>query len=183
MGLVSSATINIAVEHINKPPYPACEDGSSGLFLSENLWTTLRAVSQGEAAANNGTNVLLFAEIEAATGSDAQRELPRTQALDRLVRLAANGAIVFGPSAWPLACSASGAKQTRMVSDLVQESLNMSLLAFDGDQDASITYTLLDVPTEGTLYATTALPSAIYPKVGAFWSLIGFIDCICLWCP
>jgi hypothetical protein len=127
--------------------------------------TTLRAISQGKALGSNGTTALLVAESESADSSNKLGQALRSQALKRLAGLASNGAIIYGPSASTLACSALGSKRAKMVSDTNEESVDVALLAFDADESSGIVYTLVDVPKEGAIYATTALPSAIYPQV------------------
>ena len=166
MGLASNnGTVTITVIQDNEPPRLACENGNSGLFSSDDLLATLKAISQGEATATNGTISLLLEESETAAASDPFLQSFRTQALQRLDNLASDGAIVFGPSASTLACSATHATRIRMASENSTESLDVALLAFDIDEETGITYTLLDVPPMGDLYATSALPGAIYPQV------------------
>ena len=166
MGLTSNnGTVKITVIQINEPPRLACETGNSGLFSSDDLLAMLKAISQGEATATNATTALLLEASETASASDPFPQSLRTQALQRLAKLASDGAIVFGPSASTLVCGATGKTRIRMASDVSTESLDVALLAFDIDEDIGTTYTLLDVPPMGDLYVTSALPGAIYPQV------------------
>ena len=138
---------------------------------------TLKAVSQGEATATNVTAAVLLEESEAAAASDPFPQSLRTRALQRLAELASDGAIVFGPSASTLACSATGRTRIRMASDVRTESVDVALLAFDIDEEIGITYTLLDVPTMGDVYVTSALPGAIYPQVMWIYFSPEFFPC------
>ena len=166
MGLASNnGTVKITVIQINEPPRLVCENGNSGLFSSPDLLAMLQAISRGEATATNATAALLLEESETAAASDQLPLSLRTQALQRLAKLASDGAIVFGPSASTLSCSATGTTRVGMASDFSTESVDIALLAFDFDEEIGTTYTLLDIPPMGNLYVTTALPGALYPQV------------------
>ena len=166
MGLSSNnGTVKITVIQINEAPRLACESGNSGLFSSPDLLAMLRAISRGEATATNATTALLVEESATAVASDPLPLSLRTQALQRLAKLASDGAIVSGPTASPLACSATGRTRVGMASDFSMESVDIALLAFDIDGEMGTTYTLFDVPPTGNLYLTAALPGAGYPQV------------------
>lgn len=182
MELSAEATISIEVVHINSVPRPVCEDANSGLLQDHSLIAALRALAGSPSAAaaedgvdtpdvdRNATVELLVAEMGAAVIGDRFSRSLRTQALRRLASYAQAGAIIGagGGQYYDLACSVAGSWELDMtVPEGAPEGahwLDVSLAAFDRDEEDSITYTIMQAPQHGTIFGSTGLLDTDYTQ-------------------
>ena len=169
MLLEGSATIFITVRHINSVPHPACEDASGGLITSVALLEDLKAMTvTGETrdAVDRVQAVSdLVSERDRAIAESKGRTNIRVRALTQLATTASDGLLVAGPTAYDLACSASGLWTIPMPTEDSRQLLNISLLAFDKDDTSGGVYQIVKGAEHGMLFATTALPGSSYSQV------------------
>lgn len=171
-GMLLSAvgTIIIDVVHLNAVPEPVCAPLNSGLFTDGSaLWRSLADLNAPATAGDAERNVTVAALLQLRDDTvqgDIYKASPRTRALDQLGNLAARGGVIAeGPTSFDLACSLDGAWAIDMAAPTAPLApLNLSLLAFDRDEGGSTTYAVLDPPTRGLLFATSALPGASYSQ-------------------
>lgn len=170
MLLSSIGTITIDVLHLNAVPEPVCAALGAGLFTDGGpLWRALADLNSPATAADadrNATVATLLALRENAVLGDMFKSSPRTRALDQLGNLAARGSVIAeGSTSFDLACSLDGVWALGMAAPSAPRTpLNLSLLAFDRDEDGSTTYAVLEPPARGSLFATSALPGASYSQ-------------------
>jgi hypothetical protein len=102
---------------------------------------------------------------DSAVLSDIYKTSPRTRALDQLSNLAERGGVIADrPTSYDVSCALQSVWSLGMAVASAPRALNISLLAFDRDEDTSTTYQVLELPTRGTLFATSALPGASYTQ-------------------
>eukprot|EP00873_Tetraselmis_striata_P025523 jgi/Tetstr1/445787/TSEL_033434.t1 len=173
MGLSSAAIVDITVRHINSLPIPVCDlpavAAESGLPLiaDAELRASLSNLADHNAMSrvsrNDTAAGLVLAGTEAVAG-DIYKAESRTRALDLLSFFVREGTILDGPSAFEFACSSAGSWELEMGTAEAPHALDVSLLAFDRDEDQALTYHVVQPPLRGSLFATTALPGASYAQ-------------------
>jgi hypothetical protein len=173
MGLTSAAVVNITVRHINALPIPICDaravssEVGPPFISSDELRRNLAGLSyragRGEISRNE-TAAGIVAEAAEAVSADIFKAALRTQALEYLAFFAGDGTLVDGPSAYDLACTADGTWDMEMGTSSSPRHLNVSLFAYDRDEEEGVTYRMVKVPSKGSLFATTGLPGTSYAQ-------------------
>ena len=164
MQLKSVGVVTINVMHINSAPQPICENPKSGLLDEGPLLASLRALTSHHSSSLVSLEETAALVREAAIEArfvDPQMASLRTAALNQMSENTKLGAIIHNvgnTSAHSVACSLSGTWEMDMVSADLPGSLNLSLMAFDRDEEVETTYQVLQAPERGLLLATTALP-------------------------
>ena len=165
MQLKSVGVVTINVMHINSAPQPICENPESGLLGEGPLLSSLRALTShlsSSLVSLEETAALVRQTATEARLEDPQMVFLRTAALHQMSENTEFGAIIHDAgntsAAHSVACSLSGTWEMDMVSADLPGRLNLSLMAFDRDEEEETTYQVLQAPERGLLLATTALP-------------------------
>jgi hypothetical protein len=173
MGLSSAAVVNITVTHINALPIPICDARAVSsqvgppFISSDELRRDLAALTDRARSAEisrNETAAGIVTEAAEAVAADIYKAELRTRALDLLAFFANDGTLIEGHSAYDLACSADGSWELDMGTSSDPHHLDVSLFAYDRDEEQAVTYRLVKAPLRGSLFATTALPGASYAQ-------------------
>eukprot|EP00951_Prasinocladus_malaysianus_P020197 scaffold165009_cov42-Prasinocladus_malaysianus.AAC.1 len=170
MGLSSEAIVRITIRQINLPPRLACDELNTTLFTSplalhHSLQHSNGYPSQAEPLVGSDLAQAMGAAARIASDVDPGELLLRTSALNHLAEVSDAGALLFGPGAYDLVCTAHPTWDLQMIdnTDAVNSSayaLRGALLAFDPDEDQQLEYVILKPPSRGVLRVSTALPAS-----------------------